>query len=80
MLQQKRADGALKTSMNAVAARASTARKVLVIDVGGSSAKILATGQKEHRSFRSGRTLTPRRVVSEVRKVAADWMYDVVSI
>jgi polyphosphate glucokinase len=48
--------------------------------VGGTSVKILATGQSARRSFPSGPTLTPKRMVSEVRKLAADWRYDVVSI
>jgi hypothetical protein len=34
---------------------------VLVIDVGGTPVKILATGQDEHRSFASGPPLTPGR-------------------
>jgi polyphosphate glucokinase len=55
-------------------------RKVLVVDVGGSSVKILATGQTERRSFRSGSTLTPSEMVSGVKKLAADWTYDAVSI
>jgi polyphosphate glucokinase len=58
----------------------SSAKNVLVIDVGGTSVKILATGQSERRSFLSGPTLTPRRMVSEVKKLAKDWMYDVASI
>jgi polyphosphate glucokinase len=53
---------------------------VLVIDVGGTSVKILATGQTESRSFRSGPTLTPSRMVLGVKKLAVDWRYDVVSI
>ena len=53
---------------------------MLVVDVGGTSVKILATGQNERRSFPSGPTLTPKRMVSEVKKLAEDWMYDVVSI
>jgi polyphosphate glucokinase len=53
---------------------------VLVVDVGGSSVKILATGQHAHRSFLSGPTLTPRRMVAGVKKLAGDWHYDVVSI
>ena len=53
---------------------------VLVIDVGGTKVKILATGPTESRSFRSGPTLTPRQMVSGVKKLAADWTYDVVSI
>ena len=56
------------------------AKDVLVIDVGGTSVKILATGQTESRSFRSGPKLTPRQMVSKVKKLAADWTYDVISI
>src|SRR6266850_2620069 len=53
---------------------------VLVIDVGGTHVKVLATGQDAHREFDSGPELTPKRMVSEVRKLVADWKYDVVSI
>lgn len=53
---------------------------VLVIDIGGTHVKVLATGQKARREFASGPTLTPRRMVSEVRKLVADWKYKVVSI
>lgn len=56
------------------------AKNVLVIDVGGTSVKVLATGQKEHRAFPSGPTLTAKRMVAEVKKAAADWRYDAVSI
>jgi polyphosphate glucokinase len=58
----------------------SSVKAVLAVDVGGSSVKILATGQSERRSFSSGPTLTPRRMVSGVKKLAGDWMYDAVSI
>jgi polyphosphate glucokinase len=61
-------------------AKKSWARKVLVIDVGGTSVKILATGQNERRSFPSGPMLTPRQMVSAVKKLARGWVYDVVSI
>jgi polyphosphate glucokinase len=54
--------------------------RVLVVDVGGTSVKVLASGQKESRSFRSGPTLTPKRMVARVKKLVADWAYDVVSI
>jgi polyphosphate glucokinase len=53
---------------------------VLVIDIGGTHVKVLATGQKVHREFKSGPALTPKRMLSEVRKLTADWKYDVVSI
>jgi len=54
--------------------------KVLVIDIGGTHVKVLATGQEAPREFDSGPTLTPRRMVSGARKLVADWKYDVVSI
>jgi polyphosphate glucokinase len=63
-----------------VLASGPSGKKVLVIDVGGTSVKILATGQTEIRSFRSGPTLTPGWMVSGVKKLAADWTYEVVSI
>ena len=53
---------------------------VLVIDTGGTHVKILVTGEKTRREFSSGPTLTPRRMVSAVRKLAGDWKYDVISI
>jgi polyphosphate glucokinase len=55
-------------------------RRVLVIDVGGTHVKILATGQRVPRKLDSGPRMTPKRMVSGVKKLAADWTYDVVSI
>ena len=54
--------------------------KVLVIDIGGTCVKLLATGQKERRKFDSGPEMTPQLMVAGVKKLAADWEYDVVSI
>src|SRR5262249_5938303 len=53
---------------------------VLVVDVGGTNIKILATGQDEPRRFPSGPTLTAEQMVVGVKKLAADWKYDAVSI
>ena len=53
---------------------------VLVVDVGGHSVKILATGQNEHREFPSGPTLTAERMVAGVKKLAGGWNYDVLAI
>jgi polyphosphate glucokinase len=53
---------------------------VLVVDIGGTHVKVLATGQDTERKFVSGPTLTPKRMVSGVRKLVEDWKYDVVSI
>jgi polyphosphate glucokinase len=54
--------------------------KVLAVDVGGTTVKVLATGQKEPRKFPSGPKMTPQQMVSGVKKLASDWKYDVVSI
>jgi len=57
-----------------------THHDVLVIDIGGTHVKVLATGQDAHRELDSGPALTPKRMVSGVRKLVADWKYDVASI
>jgi polyphosphate glucokinase len=54
--------------------------KVLVVDVGGTHVKILATGQEVPLKFVSGPKMTAKQMVSEVRKAANKWNYDVVSI
>src|SRR5881394_104206 len=53
---------------------------VLVIDVGGTHVKVLATGQESRREFDSGPALTPKRMISSVRKLVADWKYEAISI
>ena len=53
---------------------------VLVIDIGGTHVKILATGQDTHREFPSGSTLTAAEMVVGVKQAAGDWNYQVVSI
>ena len=42
---------------------------VLVVDAGGTTVKILATGQDEPRSFPSGSTLTAEQMVVGVKKL-----------
>ena len=54
--------------------------EVLAVDVGGTNVKILATGQDEPRKTPSGPTLTAKRMVTDVIKMAKGWKYDVVSI
>ncbi len=53
-------------------------RKVLVIDIGGTNVKILASGETDPRKFRSGPHMTPRQMVRQVRHLARDWTYDAV--
>jgi polyphosphate glucokinase len=52
---------------------------VLVIDIGGTNVKILATGQVTRRKFASGPKLTPAKMVVGVQQLAADWKYEAVS-
>jgi polyphosphate glucokinase len=54
--------------------------RVLVIDVGGTHVKVLATGKKEHREVESGPTMTAQQMVTAVKQLAAGWMYEAVSI
>ena len=54
--------------------------KILVIDVGGSHIKLRLQGQDEVRKCPSGLTLTPQRMIDQVRELAADWKYDHVTI
>src|SRR5258705_10087652 len=53
---------------------------VLVIDVGGTHVKILASGQSESRKSDSGPTLTAQRMVRGVKELANGWNYDVVAV
>ena len=53
---------------------------ILVIDIGGTNVKVLATGQNERRRFPSGPKMTPQLMVAGIKKLVADWKYDVVSI
>ena len=65
----------------AMARKKRTASKgILSVDIGGTKVKILATGETEARKLLSGPALQPAKMVEQVRKLAADWKYDRVSI
>jgi polyphosphate glucokinase len=51
-----------------------------VVDIGGSNVKLLATGESAPRRFRSGPSLTPKKMVAGVTLAAEGWRYDVISI
>jgi predicted NBD/HSP70 family sugar kinase len=59
---------------------ATSDRKILVIDVGGSHVKILVSGETDRRRFASGPGLTPQQVVDGVKTAAQGWSYDAVSV
>lgn len=54
--------------------------KVLVIDVGGTHVKLLATGRKVRVEIPSGPAMTAAKMVRDVRKLTRDWDYNAVSI
>jgi polyphosphate glucokinase len=54
--------------------------QVLTVDIGGSNIKILATGQTEPRKRRSGKTMTPVKMVEIVGELAEGWDYEAISI
>ena len=62
------------------AASIKKAPKVLVIDVGGTNIKVLATGQKDSLKIPSGPAMTANQMVQQVMKLVKNWSYDVVSI
>jgi polyphosphate glucokinase len=54
--------------------------KVLVIDIGGTNVKMLASGQDTPRKFPSGKGLTASQMVSGVLDATRDWDYEAISI
>jgi hypothetical protein len=54
--------------------------RILTVDIGGSSVKVLASGQTEPRKRRSGKKLTPAKMVEMVQNLAEGWDYEAVSI
>lgn len=55
-------------------------KKVLVVDVGGTQVKALATGHRRERKIPSGLKMTASKMVEDVKQLTKDWEYDVVSI
>jgi polyphosphate glucokinase len=56
------------------------AKKVLVIDIGGTHVKALASGRRQPVRIISGPEMTPRKMVADVRKATTGWDYSAISI
>ena len=54
--------------------------RILVIDIGGTRVKMLATGRKKPVEFLSGPEMTPAKMITAVQAATVDWKYDAVSI
>lgn len=55
-------------------------KKTLVVDVGGTHVKVLATGRRAHREFASGAEMTPRAMVRGVLALTRDWDWECVAM
>lgn len=55
-------------------------KKILVIDIGGSNVKILASGAQERIKIPSGADFKPEEMVELVKENASDWEYDMITM
>lgn len=62
------------------AAGKTKSHKILVIDVGGTHVKMLASGESAPRKFDSGPNLTAGKMVKLVKAATRDWQYDGITI
>lgn len=53
---------------------------VLVIDIGGTNVKMLASGHEAPRKFPSGSKLTPEQMIAGVQAATTDWDYEAITI
>lgn len=53
--------------------------RVLVVDIGGSNVKLKGPGV-DRLKFRSGKRLTPQKLIKEIALITEGWRYDAVSI
>ena len=60
--------------------RSDTNTKILVIDVGGSNVKCVATDHKTPVKIKSGPKLTPGGMVRQVLEATSGWHFDAVAI
>src|SRR3982751_6660102 len=54
-------------------------RRILVVDIGGTSVKLLMSDRVE-REFASGPRMTPQQFVAKLKQTVHDWKFDVASI
>jgi polyphosphate glucokinase len=61
-------------------AKGMSRRTVLSVDIGGSHVKVMDSKGRIKREFVSGPHLSASEMVKQVKKLTADWSYDVISI
>jgi len=65
---------------SADSAEAAPPPSILVIDIGGTKVKMLASGETEPRKVPSGKTMTPSLLVDVVKEHAIGWKYEAISM
>jgi polyphosphate glucokinase len=55
-------------------------RHVLAIDIGGTHVKLRLSNRRTVHEFDSSRTMTPRDMLGQLRKLTRDWVFDRVSL
>lgn len=56
------------------------AKKILVIDIGGSNVKLMISSRAKRRKFPSGPSLTPRQFMKKTKAAIEDWQFDTVAL
>jgi hypothetical protein len=56
------------------------AKKILVIDIGGSNVKLMISSRAKRRKFPSGSRLTPRQFIAKTKAAVTDWKFDAIAI
>lgn len=54
-------------------------KNILVIDIGGSTVKMMIS-RREKRKFESGPSMSPRQLVTKIKRTAVGWKFDAISI
>src|SRR5256714_15094238 len=54
-------------------------KKVLVVDIGGTHVKLMIS-HSDTRKFDSGMKLSPKELVSQIKRIAQGWNYNAISI
>ena len=53
---------------------------ILVVDIGGTNVKLWKTGESDKEKIPSGKELTPKMLIKEVRNLVGEWTFERVSI
>ena len=77
---QFHANSSIDWGVRMKSAQTENGEKILVIDVGGTHIKLLATGEKVARKIPSGPTITAKKMIRLVKETTRDWEFDCISM